>query len=126
MADTTHVKPGGGVEHEEERGIVANVGEKAQEMASTVGEKVTQGVSAVAGGMQSLGSTIREKAPHSGMMGATAATVADSLERGGRYLEEEGLQGLGEDMTEMIRKNPIPALLIGFGLGFLLARATRS
>ena len=29
-------------------------------------------------------------------------------------------------MTNMIRRNPIPAVLIGIGIGFLLARATRS
>ena len=36
------------------------------------------------------------------------------------------LSGIGEDLTGMIRRNPVPALLIGIGLGFLIARATRS
>ena len=38
---------------------------------------------------------------------------------------DQGFSGLAEDMTTMIRRNPIPALLIGFGLGFLLARTFR-
>ena len=29
-------------------------------------------------------------------------------------------------MTEMIKRNPIPAVLIGVGLGFLLGRSLRS
>jgi len=33
---------------------------------------------------------------------------------------------MGDDITNMIRRNPIPALLVGIGIGFLLARATRS
>jgi hypothetical protein len=30
---------------------------------------------------------------------------------------------MAEDVTNLIRRNPIPALLIGIGAGFLLARA---
>jgi hypothetical protein len=74
--------------------------------------------------MQSLAGSIRESAPHSGMMGSASTSVADSLERGGRYLQEEGLKGIADDVTDLVRKNPIPALLIGIGLGFILARAT--
>jgi len=29
-------------------------------------------------------------------------------------------------MTEMIRRNPIPAVLLGVGLGFLIGRSLRS
>jgi hypothetical protein len=48
--------------------------------------------------------------------------VAGTLESGGRYLEEQGLGGIAEDVTGLIRRNPIPAVLIGVGLGFMLAR----
>jgi len=57
----------------------------------------------------------------------TASTkVAGALETGGRYLKEEGLSGMADDMARAIRRNPIPAVLIGIGIGFLLARSTRS
>jgi hypothetical protein len=72
-----------------------------------------------------MAGTVREHAP-SGVMGTAASRVADTLESGGRYLREEGLRGMGEDLTELVRRNPIPALLIGIGVGFLLARVTRS
>ena len=42
------------------------------------------------------------------------------------HLEEQGLSGMAEDLTGLIRRNPIPAMLIGIGLGYLLARMTRS
>ena len=32
----------------------------------------------------------------------------------------------GKEVTSMVRKYPIPALLIGFGLGMLLGRAART
>jgi hypothetical protein len=76
--------------------------------------------------MQSLAHNIREHAPKIGVVGSAATAVAGTLERGGRYLETEKLSGMGEDFTNLIRKNPIPALLVGIGLGYLLARATRS
>jgi len=33
---------------------------------------------------------------------------------------------MAEDITGLIRRNPIPALFIGVGRGFLLARTLRS
>jgi hypothetical protein len=45
------------------------------------------------------------------------------LESAGRYLEEEGLQGIAEDVTTLIRRNPVPALFIAMGVGFLMAKA---
>jgi hypothetical protein len=56
----------------------------------------------------------------------TASGVASALDSSGRYLEEQGLSGMADDVTNLIRRNPIPAMLIGVGLGFLLARLTRS
>jgi ElaB/YqjD/DUF883 family membrane-anchored ribosome-binding protein len=29
---------------------------------------------------------------------------------------------MADDVTEMIRRNPIPAVLVGIGVGFLLAQ----
>jgi hypothetical protein len=55
-----------------------------------------------------------------------ASKVADTLDSGGRYLKEEGMTGMANDLTEMIKRNPIPALLVGVCLGVLIARATRS
>jgi hypothetical protein len=76
--------------------------------------------------MKSLASTIREKGPHEGMLGSASSAVANSLESGGRYLQEEGLGGIGDELTGLIKRNPLPSVLIGIGIGFLIARATSS
>jgi hypothetical protein len=60
------------------------------------------------------------------MLGSAASRVADTLDSGARYLEQEGLSGMAGDVTEMVRRNPIPALLIAVAVGVLIARATRS
>jgi methyl-accepting chemotaxis protein len=108
------------------KNAMSSVAQGAGDLACNVGHKAEEMTGKVGSGMQSLAHTIRENTPSTGMVGQASGAVASTLERGGRYLEEEGLKGIGEDLTELIRRNPIPALFVGIGLGFLLARATRS
>jgi ElaB/YqjD/DUF883 family membrane-anchored ribosome-binding protein len=98
---------------------------KAQEIASSASRRVDEATAALGERVKSAASTIRERGPQEGMLGTTAGTVADSLEKTGRYLQEEGLVGMAEDVTELIRRNPIPAMLVGIGIGFLLAKMLR-
>ncbi len=106
------------------RGMASTAVLTASDLASTAGQRAEDATSAVASGMQSLAGTIRENLPHSGMMGTATSSVADTLERGGRYLQQEGLQGIADDLGGLIRRYPIQAVLIGIGVGFLLARST--
>jgi hypothetical protein len=108
------------------RDTASSVARTASNVASNLGERADDATSSVGGGMKSLAGTLREKAPHGGMMGTAASGVADALETGGRYLQEHGLGDIGHDVVNLIRRNPIPAVLVGFGIGFLFARATRS
>jgi len=108
------------------RDLASNVAHRAGEMASTAGRKADSAVESAGSGMQSFADTVRERGPSAGMMGSATSAVADTLESTGEYLESHGLSGMASDLTDLIRKNPIPALLIGIGVGFLLARATRS
>jgi hypothetical protein len=104
--------------------LASSVSQKVGDAASFVGKKAEETAAGLGGGMKSLGETIRAHAPASGVAAAATTAVADSLETGGRYLKEQGLCGIGKDMTSLIQRNPIPALLIGVGAGFLLAKAT--
>jgi hypothetical protein len=106
--------------------IGATATQKASEAASYVGKKADDATGAVGAGMKSVAQTIRENTPDKGMLGSATSAVADTLEQGGRYLQEQGLSGIGTDMTNLIRRNPIPAVLVGIGVGFLLARALTS
>jgi ElaB/YqjD/DUF883 family membrane-anchored ribosome-binding protein len=76
--------------------------------------------------MKSLAGTIQKQGPHEGFLGDATSTVAQTLEQGGKYLQKEGLTGMADDVTEMIKKNPIPAVLVGVGIGFLLGQLIRS
>jgi len=94
--------------------------------ADSVSGGTTDMVGKVGSGLGSAATSLREHSPESGMLKTAAGKVADTLESSGRYLEQEGLSGMADDLTGMIKRNPIPSLLIALGVGFLLARATRS
>ena len=105
--------------------VASTVAEKAKQAAAFVGDKAEKATSAVGAGMESLGGAIREHEPCDGMLHNAGEAVANKLEGGGRYLEEHGLKGIGEDVTNFIRRNPVPALLVGVGIGILIARMVR-
>jgi hypothetical protein len=100
--------------------------DKAQELAQNAGRRAEDATAALGERVQSAAGALRERGPQEGMLGSATGTVADSLDQAGRYIQDEGLAGMAEDLTELIRRNPIPAMLIGVGIGFLLAKVMRS
>jgi hypothetical protein len=100
--------------------------EKAGQAGEFVRDKAEQATTSAGKGMETLAGTIRDKGPQSGFMGRATSGVADTLDRTGQYLEEKGLGGMANDLTNLIRNHPLPAVLVGIGLGFMLARLTTS
>jgi hypothetical protein len=98
-------------------------GEKSGQHNPAASQKADDMAASVGSGMESLAGTLRGRIPTEGMMGQVAGAAADTLERTGRYLREEGVSGLTEDLSELIRRHPLPAVLVTLGLGFLLAQA---
>jgi ElaB/YqjD/DUF883 family membrane-anchored ribosome-binding protein len=98
---------------------------KAQDLASSASRRVDEAAAALGERVRSAGGAIRERGPREGMLGSATGAVAESLENTGRYIQEEGIGGMAEDITELIRRNPIPAMLVGVGIGFLLAKMLR-
>jgi hypothetical protein len=85
-------------------GVMETASQMASDAANYVGKKADSAATAVGSGMKS---------------------VAGAIESSGKYLQDHSLREMGSDLTSMIRNNPIPALLIAAGLGFLVARAIR-
>jgi len=108
------------------RQMASDVGAKARDLGQSAKEQMEAGASALSSGIRNVASSLRENAPREGMMGTAASRLADTLERGGSYLEQEGVNGLLEDVGTLIRRNPVPAVCIGIGLGFMFAHMVRS
>jgi hypothetical protein len=70
--------------------------------------------------MSSMAGSLRQTAPRSGVVGSAAGAVADRLESSGRYLQEHGVSDIADDVGGLVRRNPLPALCLAFGFGFLV------
>jgi hypothetical protein len=99
--------------------------ERAGEVAHTAQEKTDDALSAMGQRMTSMGGSLRQSAPRSGVVGSAAEAVAGRLESGGRYLQEHGVGEITDDLAGVIRRNPLPALCVAFGVGFLIGFVSR-
>jgi ElaB/YqjD/DUF883 family membrane-anchored ribosome-binding protein len=99
---------------------VANLSDKAREGAANLTDKADDAISNVGQKMTSLAGQLRENAPREGMIGNAASAVADNLQAGGRFLQEHRIEDVGEEATQMIRRHPVPSVLVAFGIGCLL------
>jgi ElaB/YqjD/DUF883 family membrane-anchored ribosome-binding protein len=108
------------------KSIAGDVADRAKSAAGYVQDKADQGVGYAGQGVESLGHAVRDRGPQSGMLGSANQAVASTLEQTGAYLQDKGVSGMASDLTAMIKNNPIPSMLIGVGIGFLLARLTSS
>lgn len=102
------------------------VGTMASQAVSEVGRKADDLVASAGIGIQGLGDRISKTTPHNGMLGTASQAVAKTVKDGGEYLEGAKLSGITEDVAHLIRRNPIPAVLIAVGLGWFAARRLRS
>jgi uncharacterized protein YjbJ (UPF0337 family) len=87
-------------------GVAATVTNAAQDVASRVTE---------------MAGTAATKAQE--VAGSAASAVSDTAAGVGTYVQDRGVQGLSGDLTDLIRRYPVPALLIGLGIGFVLGRS---
>jgi uncharacterized protein YjbJ (UPF0337 family) len=105
--------------------VVGRMSVKAREFGATAANKANQAAPVIGEKMKSLASVIRGKAPREGKIGTTATKVAGGLESASNYLQEKKFDHLGEDFRGLVRRYPVRSLLIGLGLGFLLAGRKR-
>jgi uncharacterized protein YjbJ (UPF0337 family) len=109
----------------EANGAVAEMTAKAQELGVTAASMAGEAATAVGETMGSLASVIRDNAPHEGTIASAATTVAGGLESARSYLQEKNYENIGTDLTAVIRRYPLQLLLVGVGLGYVLARITK-
>jgi hypothetical protein len=118
--------------------------DRAKEAAACVGEMATHAVSAAStmagqaacdagrkaddltaragAGMQTFADRLAKQAPQQGAFGTASQSAAQALQEGGQYLESAKLSGVAEDFANLVRQNPLPAILIAVGLGWFIGR----
>jgi len=123
---TTQAKEAVGQATDKAKEALSHTGEAIQHAASAVGQKAEDATAAVGKGIENVADKVRDTGPKEGMLGSATRTVADTLEGAGKYLEDKNLHGMMDDVTGLIKRNPIPAVLLGLGIGFLVGRALSS
>jgi uncharacterized protein YjbJ (UPF0337 family) len=106
-------------------GAVGRMSVKAREFGATAAKRANEAAPAIGERIKSLANVIRGKAPREGKIGTTATKVAGGLESASNYLQEKKFDHLGEDFRGLVRRYPLQSLLVGLGLGFLLARRSK-
>ena len=105
--------------------VAGDVKDRAQQVGSQVADKADAATTTVGGKMTDVAQTLRERAPMSGPVADAADTAADTLQRAGTYLQQQDLSDMRADLEGLIRRHPLESLLVGLGIGYLLARSTR-
>jgi hypothetical protein len=102
------------------------VGAMASQAASNVGKNADDLTASAGVGIQGMGDKLSKNTPQAGVLGSLSQAVARTVTDGGEYLEGAKLSGMTEDIVQLIRRNPVPAVLIGIGLGWFAWRKLRS
>jgi len=84
----------------------------AEQMAKRAGDAV-----------ESAADRVREYLPEEGSAAEAADAVARKVKDASQYFQEQGFNGVVEDLEVLIRRYPLQALLLGLGCGYLLSRA---
>lgn len=110
---------------ERTREMARDVRSRASEIGSRVVRRTDAVMNAAGERIESLGHTLRERAPEEGAVGRVIGRTGQALERGGLYLQESTPTDVRMDLEDAMRRRPIATLLIGAGIGFMLARMLR-
>lgn len=107
------------------REVAGNVKTRASEIGSKVVDRTDAAMSAAGERIENLGQSLRGRAPEEGRVGKVLSRTASALEQSGLYLQESTPTDVRMDLEDVMRKRPVTTLLVGAGIGFLIARALR-
>ena len=108
------------------KNAVAAVNDGMQSATSYLGTQAQSATDAVSGGLKATAASLRQNAPQEGQFKDAVSNVAQTFSNTAGYLDREGFEGITNDLSTMIKKNPLPSFIVGIGLGFLLSRVSSS
>jgi hypothetical protein len=95
-------------------------------VAQTASQRLEDGRSTAAAGLDSAASTVHERAddlPGGERVRAVARAAADGLSTTAEYVRSHDFNRLKTDFETLVKNNPGPALLAAAAFGFLLSRS---
>ncbi len=132
VRDAGEREAGKGFEHVKE--VAANVAQGVSSAASFVHQKaqdvlpdggIREGMEHARGTVKDVVHNVSDAASYVRHKADTVTTaVGGAMEDTGHYLRDDGISRIATDLTNIIRRNPIPSMLAGMAVGFLLSQAT--
>lgn len=107
------------------KNAVGAVGERVRDLGTNVNTGAEQVRTSVAEGMESVAETIQHRAPEEGPLASAATSTADNVESAANYVRDNDFAKMSQDLAAIVRRYPLPALLVGVGLGYLMASRGR-
>ena len=105
--------------------VASDVKDRASEYSAKAAEQADSATTTAGEKLSDVAQTLREKAPATGTAATVADKTADTLDRAGTYLQNQDVADMRADLENIIRRHPMEAMLVGLGIGYLLARSTR-
>lgn len=96
---------------------------QAEHLAATVKDKANAAVVGVGETLTGMAQRLRTQSPPTFAPYAEKAAVG--LEQAGAYLQRETGGGVFADLSSIVRRHPVPAVLAGVVVGFIFARKLR-
>lgn len=100
----------------------AAAGALASQAAADAGKRADEFATRAGSGIQSWGDRLDQQGPRDGLLGNASQSVAHAFQESGQYIESSGLSGITKDMATVIRRNPLPAIMIAIGFGWFVGR----
>ncbi len=82
------------------------------------GEQSTS--SYVSSTIDSIGNAISEYLPNSEVFAKSGKAITDSFKTAEGYFKNHDMKAMSEDLTNVVKRNPLPSVWLGVGIGFLL------
>src|SRR5438128_1168413 len=96
---------------EKAKETASGVAERAKDMASSAMDTVKSSVADLKDKAGDIASSIKDEAQC--VASNVAGKVSDTWETGTHYVQERGIQGMGQDVTGLIRRYPVAAVCVG-------------
>jgi ElaB/YqjD/DUF883 family membrane-anchored ribosome-binding protein len=105
--------------------VVKSVREKTQEFGQAAVNKIEDNRIAAASALRSAANTLHDKASKLPDGPQMAHAAAEKIEAAAVYLKKHNTKRLMLDAGAIVRKNPVPSLVVAGAVGFLIGRTFR-
>jgi ElaB/YqjD/DUF883 family membrane-anchored ribosome-binding protein len=104
--------------------VTPDLGEISRELREKANEIRKDAVSTLHQAAETIRREARENTEDNGVH-KTADDVATGLEKAANYLNNHSVEDMGAEATQAVKNNPVPALLLIFGIGLLIGMLLR-